>query len=62
MLPILTSFEPKSAKTIKPQEKNKNKEDETSVVDYAREKVRSITGGISGPTSTATTIGSSRLV
>ena len=41
-------------------EKNKNKEDETSVVDYAREKVRSITGGISGPTSTATTIGSAR--
>ena len=41
-------------------EKNKNKEDETSVVDYAREKVRSVIGGISGTTSSASTVGSTK--
>lgn len=43
-------------------EKNKAKtqttENETSIVDYAREKVRSVVGGISGTTTTATTVGS----
>ncbi|WP_315324090.1 hypothetical protein [Fusobacterium pseudoperiodonticum] len=43
-------------------EKNKTKtqttENETSIVDYAREKVRSVVGGISGTTSTASTVGS----
>ena len=41
-------------------EKNKNKEEETSVVDYAKEKVRSVIGGISGTTSTASTVGSAK--
>ena len=43
-------------------EKNKAKttENETSVVDYAREKVRSVVGGISGTTSTASTVGSAK--
>ena len=45
-------------------EKNKTKtqttENETSIVDYAREKVRSVVGGISGTTSTATTVGSAK--
>ena len=43
-------------------EKNKTKtqttENETSIVDYAREKVRSVVGGISGTTTTASTVGS----
>ena len=43
-------------------EKNKTKtqttENETSIVDYAREKVRSVVGGISSTTTTATTVGS----
>lgn len=43
-------------------EKNKTKtqttENETSIVDYAREKVRSVVGGISGTTTTVTTVGS----
>ena len=46
------------------KEKNKAKtqttENETSIVDYAREKVRSVVGGISGTTSTATTVGSAK--
>ncbi|WP_314295079.1 hypothetical protein [Fusobacterium periodonticum] len=37
--------------------KAKTKEDETSIADYAREKVRSVVGGISG---TATTVGSAK--
>ena len=45
-------------------EKNKTKtqttENETSIVDYAREKVRSVVGGISGTTSTATTVSSAK--
>ena len=43
-------------------EKNKTKtrEDETSIVEYAREKVRSVIGGISGTTSTASTVGSAK--
>jgi len=40
--------------------KAKTKEDETSIADYAREKVRSVVGGISGTTSTATTVGSAK--
>lgn len=43
-------------------EKNKTKtqttENETSIADYAREKVRSVVGGISGTTTTASTVGS----
>ena len=43
-------------------EKNKTKtqttENETSIADYAREKVRSVVGGISGTTTTVTTVGS----
>lgn len=43
-------------------EKNKAKtqttENETSIADYAREKVRSVVGGISGTTTTASTVGS----
>ena len=35
-------------------------ENETSIVDYAREKVRSVVGGISGTTSTASTVGSAK--
>ena len=46
------------------REKNKAKtqttENETSIVDYAREKVRSVVGGISGTTSTASTVGSAK--
>ena len=45
-------------------EKNKAKtqttENETSIVDYAREKVRSVVGGISGTTSTTSTVGSAK--
>ena len=45
-------------------EKNKTKtqttENETSIVDYAREKVRSVVGGISGTTSTVSTVGSAK--
>ena len=45
-------------------EKNKTKtqttENETSIVDYAREKVRSVVGGISGTTSSASTVGSAK--
>ena len=45
-------------------EKNKTKtqttENETSIVDYAREKVRSVVGGISGTTSTTSTVGSAK--
>lgn len=43
-------------------EKNKTKttENETSVVDYAREKVRSVVGGISGTTSSASTVSSAK--
>ena len=45
-------------------EKNKAKtqttENETSIADYAREKVRSVVGGISGTTSTASTVGSAK--
>ena len=45
-------------------EKNKAKtqttENETSIVDYAREKVRSVVGGISGTTSSASTLGSAK--
>ena len=43
-------------------EKNKTKttENETSIVDYAREKVRSVVGGISGTTSTASTVSSAK--
>ena len=45
-------------------EKNKTKtqttENETSIADYAREKVRSVVGGISGTTSTASTVGSAK--
>jgi len=40
--------------------KAKTKEDETSIADYAREKVRSVVGGISGTISTATTVGSAK--
>ncbi len=40
--------------------KAKTKEDETSIADYAREKIRSVIGGISGTTSTATTVGSAK--
>ena len=38
--------------------KTQTKENETSIVDYAREKVRSVVGGISGTTTTVTTVGS----
>ena len=43
-------------------EKNKTKttENETSVVDYAREKVRSVVGGISGTTSSVSTVSSDK--
>ena len=43
-------------------EKNKTKttENETSVVDYAREKVRSVVGGISGTTSSVSTVSSAK--
>ena len=45
-------------------EKNKTKtqttENETSIADYAREKVRSVVGGISGTTSSASTVGSAK--
>lgn len=40
--------------------KTQTKENETSIVDYAREKVRSVVGGISGTTTTATTVGSAK--
>ena len=40
--------------------KTQTKENETSIVDYAREKVRSVVGGISGTTSTASTVGSAK--
>ena len=43
-------------------EKNKTEttENETSVVDYAREKVRSVVGGISGTTSSVSTVSSAK--
>ena len=43
-------------------EKNKTKttENETSVVDYAREKVRSVVGGISGTTSSVSIVSSAK--
>ena len=44
--------------TEKNNTKTQTTENETSIVDYAREKVRSVVGGISGTTTTVTTVGS----
>lgn len=48
----------KTVTTEKNKTKTQTTENETSIADYAREKVRSVVGGISGTTSTASTVGS----
>ena len=48
----------KTVTTEKNKAKTQTTENETSIVDYAREKVRSVVGGISGTTTTVTTVGS----
>lgn len=53
-----TPVDNRTVTTEKNKAKTQTKEEETSIVDYAREKVRSVVGGISGTTSTASTVGS----
>ena len=53
-----TPVDNRTVTTEKNKTKTQAKEEETSIVDYAREKVRSVVGGISGTTSTASTVGS----
>lgn len=53
-----TSVDNRTVTTEKNKAKTQTTENETSIVDYAREKVRSVVGGISGTTSTASTVGS----
>ena len=53
-----TPVDNRTVTTEKNKAKTQAKEEETSIVDYAREKVRSVVGGISGTTSTASTVGS----
>ena len=53
-----TPVDNRTVTTEKNKPKTQAREDETSIVDYAREKVRSVVGGISGTTTTVTTVGS----
>ena len=55
-----TPVDNRTVTTEKNKAKTQAKEEETSIVDYAREKVRSVVGGISGTTSTASTVGSAK--
>ena len=55
-----TPIDNRTVSTEKNKAKTQAKEEETSIVDYAREKVRSVVGGISGTTSTATTVASAK--
>ena len=55
-----TPVDNRTVTTEKNKAKTQTTENETSIVDYAREKVRSVVGGISGTTSTATTVGSAK--
>ena len=55
-----TPVDNRTVTTEKNKTKTQAKEEETSIVDYAREKVRSVVGGISGTTSTASTVGSAK--
>ena len=55
-----TPVDNRTVTTEKNKAKTQTKEEETSIVDYAREKVRSVVGGISGTTSTASTVGSAK--
>ena len=53
-----TPVDNRTVTTEKNKAKTQTTENETSIVDYAREKVRSVVGGISGTTRTVTTVGS----
>ena len=55
-----TPVDNRTVTTEKNKAKTQTTENETSIVDYAREKVRSVVGGISGTTSTATTVSSAK--
>ena len=55
-----TPVDNRTVTTEKNKAKTQTTENETSIIDYAREKVRSVVGGISGTTSTASTVGSAK--
>ena len=55
-----TQVDNRTVATEKNKAKTQAREDETSIADYAREKVRSVVGGISGTTSSASTVGSTK--
>lgn len=55
-----TPVDNRTVTTEKNKARTQTTENETSIVDYAREKVRSVVGGISGTTSTASTVGSAK--
>ena len=55
-----TPVDNRTVTTEKNKAKTQTTENETSIVDYAREKVRSVVGGISGTTSTASTVSSAK--
>ena len=55
-----TPVDNRTITTEKNKAKTQTTENETSIADYAREKVRSVVGGISGTTSTASTVGSAK--
>lgn len=55
-----TPVDNRTITTEKNKAKTQTTENETSIVDYAREKVRSVVGGISGITSTASTVSSAK--
>lgn len=55
-----TPVDNRTVTTEKNKAKTQTTENETSIVDYAREKVRSVVGGISGTTSTTSIAGSAK--
>ena len=55
-----TPVDNRTVTTEKNKAKTQTTENETSIADYAREKVRSVVGGISGTTSTVSTVGSAK--
>ena len=55
-----TPVDNRTVATEKNKAKTQTTENETSIVDYAREKVRSVVGGISGTTSTTSIVGSAK--
>ena len=55
-----TPVDNRTVTTEKNKAKTQTTENETSIADYAREKVRSVVGGISGTTSSASTVGSAK--